>query len=280
MKNILVPTDFSDNAWDALTYAIRMYDDIPCCFYILNTFEVNPSPVSSTMHQFGARKIYEILNNESRDELQKLLKHLNENMLNDKHTYKTVSRSGALVPIVQDIVHKENIDMIVMGTTGASGLKEVFMGSNTVKVVKHINTCPIISVPEKYVYEEPTKVVFATDFKNHLGEMELRSLIELQIIHNFKIHFFYVKKNSELSEKQQYNMRLLKNNFSEDVFVINENQSDTSLSEIITEFAEDQEVNMICLVNHEHSFIEKLTHEPVIKKVSFHSAIPLLILPV
>jgi len=280
MKNILVPTDFSDNAWDALTYAIRMYDDIPCCFYILNIYEVNPSRVSSTMHQFGARKVYEILKNESRDELEKISKYLSENMLNDKHTYKTVSKSGSLVPIVQDIVHKENIDMIVMGTTGSSGLKGVFMGSNTVKVIKHINTCPILSVPEKYVYEEPTKIVFATNFKNHLGEMELRCLIELQLIHNFKIHFLHVKKENELSKKQQYNMEVLKNNFSEDVFVIDEIESDTTLSEIITVFAEDQKVNMICLVNHEHSFIEKLTHEPVIKRVSFHSAIPLLILPV
>jgi len=280
MKNILVPTDFSDNAWDALTYAIRMYDDIPCCFFILNTYEVNPSRLSSTMHQFGARKVYDFLKDESKNELQKILKHLSDNMLNDKHIYKTVSKSGSLVPIVQDIVNKEHIDLIVMGTTGASGLKEVFMGSNTVKVVKYINTCPIISVPEKYVYEEPTKVVFATDFKNYLGEMELRCLINLQLIHNFKIHFLHVKKENELSEKQQYNIEVLKKNFSEDVFVIDKIESDTTLSKTIMDFAEDQKVNMICLVNHEHSFIETLTHEPVIKRVSFHSAIPLLILPV
>ena len=280
MKNILVPTDFSDNAWDALTYAIRMYDDIPCSFYILNTYEVNPSRVSSTMHQFGAKKVYEFLKGESKNELESLLKHLSKNMLNDKHIYKTISKSGSLVPIVQDIVNKENIDMIIMGTTGASGLKEVFMGSNTVQVLKHINTCPILSVPKKYVYEEPTKIVFATDFKNHLGEMELRCLIELQLIHNFKIHFLHIKKENELSEKQQYNMEVLKKNFNEDVFVIDEIETNTTLSETITAFAEDQKVNMICLVNHVHSFIEKLTHEPVIKRVSFHSTIPLLILPI
>jgi nucleotide-binding universal stress UspA family protein len=280
MKNILVPTDFSDNAWDALTYAIRMYDDIPCCYYILNSYEVNPSKISSTMHQFGARKVYDILKDESSEELQKISKHLSENMLNDKHTYKTVSKSGSLIPIVKDIVNKEHIDMIVMGTAGASGLKGVFMGSNTVKVIKHINTCPILSVPEKYVYEEPTKIVFATDFKNHLSEMELRSLIELQLIHNFKIHFLHIRKTSELSEKQQYNMEVLKKNFNNDVCVIDEMDTDSTLSNAITAFAEDQKVNMICLVNHEHSFIEKLTHEPVIKRVSFHSAIPLLILPV
>lgn len=154
------------------------------------------------------------------------------------------------------------------------------MGSNTVKVVKHINTCPILSVPEKYVYEEPTKIVFATDFKNYLGKMELRCLIELQLIHNFKIHFLHIKKKNELSEKQQHNRGVLKKNFSEDVFVIDEIESDKTLSETITGFAEEQKVNMICLVNHEHSFIEKLTHEPVIKRVSFHSTSPLLILPV
>ena len=280
MKNILVPTDFSDNAWDALTYAIRIYDDIPCCFYILNTYEVNPSGVTSTMHQFGARKVYEILKNESKDELYKISKHLSENMLNDKHIYKSLSKSGSLFPIIQDIVNKQNIDLIVMGTTGASGLKGVFMGSNTVKVVKYINTCPILSVPQKYVYEEPTKIVFATDFKNNLGKMELRCLIDLQLIHNFKIHFLHIKKENKLSDKQQYNIEILKRNFNEDVCVIDEIETDTTLSKTITTFAEDQKVNMICLVNHEHSFIEKLTHEPVIKRVSFRSAIPLLILPV
>lgn len=280
MKNILVPTDFSDNAWDALTYAIRMYDDIPCCFFILNTFEVNPSRFSRTTHQFGARKVYDILKDESKDELQKLLNHLTEHMLNDKHTYKTISKIGSLVPIVQDLVSQENIDLIVMGTTGASGLKEVFMGSNTVEVIKNVSTCPIISIPEKYVYEDPTKIVFATDFKNILGELELRCLIELQLIHNFKIHFLHIKKEKKLSENQQYNIEILKGNFTEDVFQIDEIESDTTLSKAITTFAKDQQVNMICLVNHEHSIIEKLTHEPVIKRVSFHSAIPLLILPV
>ena len=110
--------------------------------------------------------------------------------------------------------------------------------------------------------------------------MELRCLIELQLIHNFKIHFLHIKKEKKLSENQQYNIEILKGNFTEDVFQIDEIESDTTLSKAITTFAKDQQVNMICLVNHEHSIIEKLTHEPVIKRVSFHSAIPLLILPV
>ena len=280
MKNILIPIDFSDNAWDALTYAIRLYDDIPCCFYILNTYEVNPSRVTSTMHKFGARKVHDILKKESLDELQKVSKFLSENMLNDKHMYKTISRSGTLVSIVKYIVNEENIDMIVMGTTGASGLKGVFMGSNTVEVIKQINTCPIISVPEKYVYEEPTKMVFATDFKNDLGKIKLRSLIELQLIHNFKIHFLHAKKESELSDKQLYNIKILKNNFSEDAILIDIIDSNTTLSKTITAYAEEQKVQLICLVKHEHSFIEKLTHEPVVKRVSFQSTIPLLIVPV
>ena len=110
--------------------------------------------------------------------------------------------------------------------------------------------------------------------------MEIRSIIEIQLINNITLQFFHIKKENELSEKQQYNMEVLKKNFNEDVFVIDEIETNTTLSETITAFAEDQTVNMICLVNPAHSLIEKLTHEPVIKGVSFHSPIPLLILPI
>ena len=279
MKKILVPTDFSDNAWDALTYAIRLYDDIPCQFFILNTFEVNPPGVSQTMYQFQQEKIYKVLKEESESELQKIVAYLKENLLNDKHKYTVISASGSLVSVVKDITAKESIDAIVMGTAGASGLKEVFMGSNTVKIIKKIDDCPIISVPEKYVYKELEHIVFATDYKKYLSEQDLMCLQELQLMHNFDIQFLYIKKGKELSEVQRYNMDSLKGYFKEDSVSFKEIESEIKKSKTITAFAENEDVDMVCLANYEHSFIEKLTHEPVIKKVSFHSTVPILIVP-
>jgi len=280
MKKVLVPTDFSDNAWDALTYTIRLYDDIPCRFYILNTFVVSPSRITNTMHKERNTHMYRILKEASEKGLKEIEDYLNENLLNNKHEYKIFSKTGNLLHIIKRIVSNENIDMIVMGTAGATGAKEIFMGSNTVKIIKHIDGCPIISVPLKYEYEEPEQIVFATDFKRHFNKVELNCLIELQLIHNFKINVLHVKKENKLDSIQQQNKDVLKQCLDNNNTVFEEIITYTTKADAINKYTEAHTINMVCLMNYEHSFIEKLTHEPIIKKISFHSATPLLILPV
>ncbi len=280
MKKILVPTDFSDNAWDALMYAIRLYDDIPAHFYILNTYLVGASRVSNIKNKARNTHIYQYAKKESESELQKINTYLKENLLNDKHKFEIISESGSFFSIVKHLVSSENIDMIIMGTTGASGAKEIFMGSNTVKMIKSIDLCPIISVPKDYKYEEPEEVVFATDFKRHFSAVELNCLIELQIIHNFNLRVIHVKKETALNQTQQFNKDALIKCFNAVNVVFEEIESDSNVSTAINNYTEKLKTQLVCLVNYEHSFIEKLTHEPIIKKVSFHSSVPLMILPV
>ncbi len=280
MKKVLVPTDFSDNAWDALTYAIRLYDDIPCRFYILNTYQVSTSRTTNTMHKQRDTHMYRMLKETSEKELKKIENYLDHNLLNDKHEYKIISKTGSLLTITKQIVSDENIDMVVMGTAGATGAKEIFMGSNTVKAIKHIDLCPILSVPKKYEYEEPEQIIFATDFKKYFSAFELNCLIELQLIHNFIIRIIHIKKEKELDSLQEQNKETLKQYFDKDNTLFEEITADTTIAEAINRYTDEHKTNMVCLVNYEHSFIEKLTHEPIIKKISFHSTVPLLILPV
>lgn len=280
MKKVLVPTDFSDNAYDALMYAFRLYDDIPCLFYILNTYQVSSSRITNKMNRERDTRIYRVLKEESESQLNKLIKHLDEHLLNDKHQYKYISKSGNFLDIMKGLVSQENIDMIVMGTAGATGAKEIFMGSNTIKAIKNIDLCPIISVPQKYEYEEPEQIAFATDLKRHFNIIELNCLRELQLLHNFKIRIIHVKEEYILDSIQQHNMEAFKQYFEPDSISFEEILTDTNVATAINDFVEDQKINMVCLVNYEHSFIEKLTHEPIIKKMSFHSSVPLLILPV
>jgi len=272
--------DFSDNAWDALTYAIRLYDDIPCCFYILNTYQVSPSRTTNTVHKARNTYMYRVLKKVSEKELKKIDNYLNNNLLNGKHEYKILAKTGSLVTIIKRIISNENIDIIIMGTAGVTGAKEIFMGSNTVKIIKSIDLCPVISVPRKYEYEEPEQIVFATDFKRHFNVIELNCLMELQLIHNFQIRVLHVKKENVLDRVQQQNKDVLKQCLDNGNIIFDEIIAHTTIADAINDYTKEHNINMVCLLNYEHSFIEKLTHEPVIKKISFHSAIPLLILPV
>ncbi len=280
MKKIIVPTDFSDNAWDALTYAIRLFDDIPCTFYILNTYQVSSSRILNTMHKERDTLMHHFLKEESEKELKKIRTYLDKNLLNDKHEYKILSKSGAFISILKNLVSKENIDLIIMGTTGASGIKEVFMGSNAVKVIKHIDLCPVLSVPKRYEYQEIEQVVFATDHKRHYNTVELTCLLELQLMHNFMINVIHIKKENSLNTIQEQNIEMLKQFFETDIITFKEIDTNTTVEKAIHKYVSEHDANMICLLNYEHSIIERLTNEPIISRVSFHSEVPLLIIPV
>lgn len=280
VKKVLIPTDFSDNAWDALTYAIRLYDDIPCKFYILNTFLVGASHTSTIQNQARNTHLYRAIHDDSVHELDKIKNFLTKNLLNDKHEYITLSKAGILYNVVKNIILTENIDIVIMGTTGASGLKEVFMGSNTVKMINQINLCPILSVPKKYEYKEIEQVIFATGYKRNFNKNELHCLRELQLIHNFHIHVVHIVKEGLFISGKEANIAFLKE------FIGTENLSfeeiditNGHISDIIEEYADKHEAHLICLLKYEHNIFELITHEPVIKKISFHSNIPLLILP-
>ena len=278
MKKVLIPTDFSDNAWDALTYVIRLYDDIPCFFYILNTYEVNSGGVNTAVHSSVTKKLYDILREDSKKGLDKTEAYLNEYLLNDKHEYKTISRHGSISSVVRDLVNKENIDLVVMGTTGASGIKEALMGSNTMRLIKNINECPIIAVPQDYEFREPELITFATDLKKLLSSIELNALTELLLIHNLDLEILHVKKENELNDIQKQNIDIIKQHLGTNNVSFKEINLEKSISNTINKYTQNNNVDIICLANYEHNFIERLTHEPIIQRVGFHTQIPLLII--
>ena len=280
MKKIVIPTDFSDNALDALTYAIQLFEDIPCTFYILNTYYTGASRMSNAMRRGRDSPRYHFLIEESENGLKKISTYLKTHLLNDKHTYKMLSKSAEFIPYLKHIVAVENIDLIVMGTTGATGAKEIFMGSNAVKVIKHIDFCPILSVPKTHKYQELEKVVFSTDYKKSFNAMELNCLIELQLLNNFMLKVIHIKREKKLDLFQEQNKRVLQQIFDSNLILFEEIDTNTTVEVAINTYVKKQDVNMICLLNYEHSFMEKLLHEPIIKRISFHSLKPLLIIPV
>lgn len=280
MKNILIPTDFSDNAWDALLYAIRLYDVIPARFYILNTFQIGASRTGSRMASQKGTKLFRVLQEDSEKGLYKIQKYLNDNLINEKHEYKTVFRPGDLLNNLKQIIANENIDIIVMGTTGASGAKEIFLGSNAVKVINNIELCPVLTVPKNYEFIELNKILFATDIKKKYSPFQLTSLTELQIIHQCEVTILHVKEQVHLDENQLLDLLHTRTLFDNEAITrYKEIELNGTVAKTIIHFSEEHNVDLVCLVNHEKKFLQKLMEEAVVKKVSFRSEIPILTIP-
>lgn len=278
MKNIVIPTDFSDNAWDAIRYAIKLYDDISARFYILNTFKENTS--ISRISNEGNTSNYKLQEEESIKGLTKIQNHLDNYLLNDNHEYKTVSRKGHLLSTLKHMVSTKNIDIIVMGTTGAKGAHEMFIGSNAVKVIKGIDLCPVLIVPKNYILNELKNITLAIDLKKNFGVFELNSLMDLQAIHQSKITILHITETNQLNKNEIQHLNTIKSLFKNDSVSVMKKKIDGKIANTIIDFSKKHKMDLICLVNSEKKFIQNLLEEPIVKKVNFLSEIPILTLPI
>lgn len=279
MKNVLLLTDFSDNAWNAIFAALKMHEHITCNFYLLNTYEPSFANILGDKSKERLGVIYESLAKNSSIELDKILQYLEVNHNNKNHTFEKLSISDDIVTAVNEICTEKDIDLIVMGTKGATGAKEIFMGSNTVELIKKVNHCPIFAVPSKHDFKDMDTILFPTEFTRPYTKYELKPLIELATVWNSEILICYVAQEFTLLEEQVTNKEVLTKRLGKVAHSFHDVELQATVADSISSFAKDTMADIIVMINYEHTFIEKLTREAVVKKVGFHSKIPLLVLP-
>lgn len=159
MKNILVPTDFSDCAEFALEFAFCMSEIYDANVHVLHNVAEKKGIWATTKSEKEA--FHENV------EIERLLKFefskLTESSPINKQNLKTYHTKGDLVENITQFIQEKAIDFVVMGSHGASGKKEFFVGSNTQKVVRAIS-CPVFVVKNSAQNFKIDKVVFASNF--------------------------------------------------------------------------------------------------------------------
>ncbi|WP_103069434.1 universal stress protein [Aquimarina sediminis] len=279
MKKILVPTDFSNNAYSALFYATRLFQDQACQFYILNTFEVDTPTLTSRIDTEKGEKLYKRLSNESQEKLTETYHSIVRDSEDFKHTFETISVSKKLTDTINKTIKSKKIDLVVMGTKGASGAKEILIGSNTVQVIEKIKDCPILAVPDEFDFKKPTEIGFATDFKSLYNPEELKPLLEIATAFSSNIRVMHIHEEEKLDEMQEYNLESLKENFKQLNYCIHWIPRFAQKAKLINEFIDKMNIDMLCMSYYKHGLMESITREPVIKKIGFHLSVPFLVIP-
>ena len=172
--HILLPTDFSDNAWTAAVYALNLYANEPCTFYFSHAWTFLNSGVRMRISESDI----EPLKIEAKEKLVALTNRAKTEIKNSNHKFETILDFGDLMDSIKFAIKSHNISLIVMGTKGATGAQEFLFGSNTVSVINEMNLCPTLLVPTNLEFAKPRHILFATDFNRHYGE-ELKSIKQL-----------------------------------------------------------------------------------------------------
>lgn len=276
-KRILLPTDFSKNALNAIRYALDLYQDFNCEFYFLNTYNVVGYSIDSMTTPVPGEKLYEVAKNTSNEGMERLMKILKLHPNNPKHTYHTVSSYNSLFLAVEDIIAKKDIDIIVMGTKGNTGASSVVFGTNTVLIMERIKNCPVIAVPDSYSYSPPKEIVFPTDYKTNFKRKELSYLLEIAKNHGANISVLHVAKEAHLSSEQESNKVLLED-ILEGIDYSLHTLSNIKVSKAITVFVASRESDMIAFLNGKHFFFGSLLSNPLVKEIGYNTDVPVLVL--
>ncbi|MCK8520950.1 universal stress protein [Aquimarina sp. D1M17] len=276
-KKILLPTDFSKNAWNAIVYAIELYKNEACDFYVLNTFSTTGYALESMMVPEPGERLYEEAKEKSEIGLAKTLERLTFRDDNPDHKFFIVSQFNSLLDGIKDLIDKKDIELVVMGTKGDTDAATIVYGSNTVLIMEKVRNCPVLAIPNEASFQEPKEIVFPTDFKTSFKRRELQYLIEIAKINNAAIRILHISESDELTEEQQGNKQLLEENF-ENLEYSFHTLHNVDVRSGLSAFVESRESDMITFVNRKHSFFGSMFSKPMVKNLGYHSKVPVLAL--
>ncbi|MGB6151306.1 MAG: universal stress protein [Pricia sp.] len=277
MKKIILPTDFSNNAYNAIRYAVRLFEDVETTFYLLHSYTppmYRPEYILQSPGQVGLGDIYR---ESSEIQLEELKTKIEEEFNNRKHNFIPHAASNILVDEIVDTVENEKADLVIMGTQGATGAKEMVLGTHTVHVIQKA-TCPVIAVPAHFDYENPREILFPTDYEVHFKRGQLKQLLDIAKNHSGHVEVIHISSNYNLTENQIKNKQKLNYILAQTahLFHIIPNQE---VMTSINNFLMEKRINLLVMVKNKHTFLERLFIEPVIKKIGFHVTIPFMVIP-
>ncbi|HLV70458.1 MAG TPA: universal stress protein [Xanthomarina sp.] len=277
MKKILLPTDFSANSWEAIRFALNLFKDEPCTFYIMHSLEPLVSAPSSVSSRRANEAIIESRKNESKIDLDKTLKKIQELPTNSNHSFETLIVHDYFLDAVTSTVDKLDIHIVILGTKGASGIKEMTIGSNTANLINK-QSCPIIAVPQHVLNKmNLSEIGFATDLsiENYGDELDL--LKEIALAHDSIISAVHIMdKSTEITPDMTSNKLALEMTLKPlrvDFYYI----TDVSVELGVRVFSESRKLGMLCIINKKRSFFEKLFNKSNSKSISSHLHVPLII---
>lgn len=272
MKKILVPTDFSETANKARDYAIQLAQTLNAEIILLNSFHIpNLGDYEGALINMNFQ-----MKEDAEKELKEQVKYLKLNYSNIK--FNAISTLGLVVDTIQSVCKEHQIDLIVMGTTGASGFIGNLLGSNTAALIGAVKT-PIIAVPAKGTLNFPKHIVVANDLMESGEEKLFNPLKEIAIKTDSTIDFLYIVNGDEQANNKL--QRLKAANFDEK-FDANYHpfhiRNEEEVEDGILEYIDKKEFDLLVVVAHQRGFWERLFHKSISKSLVKQAKLPTLVL--
>lgn len=269
MFNILVPTDFSELSKVAIRYALSMAKKMDGKVTLLHVVDVGEHASSMRLR---LHSLIDELVKIAEDDFEELMEEMEKFNRTGKPLKHKIVQGTSFVDMVSKFAKNNRTKIIVMGTHGASGLKKVIMGSNTVSMLEASNV-PVLAVPAEATFQALKSVVYATDLIN--TQQEMKALLKIIGDEKPVLHIIHVSadRSGSLEAEEKIDKVVAKTGYKNTVVrVLVNNDPVPAINEYVTNIR----VDMLMMFPHQYSFFEKLFKRSVTKQLTFHNNVPLL----
>lgn len=274
MKKILFPTDFSEVSNNAFVYALKLADNIKAEIITLHVYDL--PIIDNDGHPNYLLEIYDVVEVGQFENYKGQIPALRD--IAQQHDLAHIPLShellmGDLVSNIKEVCRREHIEYVVMGTKGASGLKETFLGSTAGTVIAETDAF-VLAIPEQCKYHSISNIAFTSRFKEK-DRKALHKVIKIAKGFNAQVHCLYVRtSHSDVKEVTMRDWEYVFGEYDVRFHVIdNENVKDTILG-----FTDSQKIDVLAMLHYKRNFLEELFHHSLTKKIAHHIQIPILAL--
>jgi nucleotide-binding universal stress UspA family protein len=280
MKKILVPTDFSTCANNAVDFAVQSAKYLPLEITLLHAFEHTGDVYTDYM---GVNKAF---NQELLDEVHQKLAQLKKAIQETEGI--TVNYSVITAPLLDSVMQaaaEKKSDLIIMGTLGAGALTEKIWGSKTASLIGK-SKVPVMVIPYFYTWKKPEKILFAT---NHFEKDTaiLDYLFEMLGLYMAKMQVAVItdedddKAETFLEHRRklpQYE-KMLRETYHDETLAA-AHLYGKEFEDTLQRYIEENEIDILAMITYPRSsFWDRLFHPSITKRMTYHTNIPLLAIP-
>lgn len=282
MKKILVPVDFSANSLNALRFALD--NAIPnkievVVIHQLSLLEVTPDttftgfyiPVASDQVGYAEKELVRFIK-------KALVPFKGKGA--EKWIKSEVIPGASAADVILEASKKHKADMVILGTTGASGLKRIFIGSVAARIVAQ-SKIPVIVIPRSYRRKPVKKIGYASDLAQ--VEKELAMIQPIAAVLNAEMEIFHVEPTFPTSkafigfkaEKALPEIKA-KLKLKSIEYQLVKTKFDNDFYGGVDKYVRKTKPGMIAMISHKRSWIGKLIEPSKSKGLAYHTKVPVL----
>lgn len=277
MKRIIIPTDFSENALHAIRYSHEIFAGEEVEWVLLNTFGADVYTSAATMSLRADSAVIDEYHKISEQKLQGLRTRMEDEFGENNFSYEIVSRYDFLPDAINHLIKQKPVSLVALGTRGATGAKELFFGSNAVRIMEMVTAVPVLAVPDESPVVVPRKMALATTYTDLPVRLQLEVFSDVASRFGAEVTLIHISEEVRLGQKQITCRNWLQEQLARHdpaLYTLAHKQVEKAISEYI----ESTNTDILALISRKHSFFQGLLKKSILKDLGYHSKIPLFVM--